>query len=90
VQDTSLLLPFVDKYFANAVAIWKRHTFKIAEYLMVNLYPINLANEALAAKTREAIHDANIKEIPALRRILIENLAAVDRALVAQQRDLKG
>ena len=90
VQDTSLLLPFVDKYFENAVAIWKRHTFKIAEYLMVNLYPISLANEALAAKTREWIGNANIKEIPALRRILVENLAAVERALVAQATDLKG
>ncbi len=90
VQDTGLLLPYVDKYFENAVSIWKRHTFKIAEYLMVNLYPIGLANEALAAKTRAAIGDAAIKEIPALRRILVENLAAVERALVAQARDLKG
>ncbi|MFM6963488.1 MAG: aminopeptidase N [Micrococcales bacterium] len=90
VHDSSLLTPFVDKYFDNAVAIWKRHTFKIAEYLMINLYPIALANEALVAKTRAAIASPAIKEIPALRRILVENLAAVERALVAQARDLKG
>ncbi len=87
VHDLSLLEPFVDRYFENALHIWKLHTFKIAEYLMINLYPVYLANESLASKTREWIAKPEIKEIPALRRILIENLAAVDRAIAAQQRD---
>ena len=87
VHDLALLEPYVDRYFESALHVWKLHTFKIAEYLMINLYPVYLANEALASKTREWIARPEIKEIPALRRIMIENLAAVDRALAAQKRD---
>ena len=87
VHDLKLLEPYVDRYFESALHVWKLHTFKIAEYLMINLYPVYLANESLAAKTREWIAKPQIKEIPALRRIMIENLAAVDRALAAQKRD---
>ena len=90
VHDLKLLEPYVDRYFESAVHVWKLHTFKIAEYLMINLYPVYLANEALAEKTREWIAKPQIKEIPALRRIMIENLAAVDRALAAQKRDERG
>ena len=82
-----LLEPYVDRYFESALHIWKLHTFKIAEYLMINLYPVYLANEALAAKTREWIAKPQIKEIPALRRILVESLSNVERALRAQQLD---
>jgi aminopeptidase N len=90
VHDLALLEPYVDRYFESALHVWKLHTFKIAEYLMINLYPVYLANESLAAKTREWIAKPQIKEIPALRRIMVENLAAVDRALAAQKRDERG
>ncbi len=89
VIDPALLTPFVDKYFEQALHIWKKNTFKIAEYLMVNLYPLALAGDDLARKTKEWIAKPQIKEIPALRRILIENLAAVERAIAAQSRDAK-
>jgi aminopeptidase N len=88
-QDVSLLEPFVDKYFDNAVRIWTSNTFKIAEYLMENLYPAVLANDYLASKTREWLDRPEIVEIPALRRILVENLANVERALKAQKKDLE-
>jgi aminopeptidase N len=76
-------------YFEQALHIWKKNTFKIAEYLMVNLYPLALAGDDLARKTKEWIAKPQIKEIPALRRILVENLAAVERAIAAQSRDAK-
>ena len=89
VNDATLLEPYVDQYFEQALHIWKKNTFKIAEYLLVNLYPLALASQDLAVKTKEWIAKPQIKEIPALRRILIENLAAVERALAAQARDAK-
>ena len=89
VIDPALLTPYVDKYFEQALHIWKKNTFKIAEYLMVNLYPLALAGDDLARKTKEWIAKPQIKEIPALRRILVENLAAVERAIAAQSRDAK-
>ena len=90
VHDASLLAPYVSQYFESAVQIWNDYTFKIAEYLMENLYPIPLANQALATETAKWIDKEEIVAIPALRRILVENLANVERAIKAQERDLKG
>jgi aminopeptidase N len=88
--DDSLLEPYVDKYFDRALHMWNSNTFKIAEYLLENLYPIGLASESLQSKTKAFISHPEVAEIPALKRILIENLANVDRALRAQAADLKG
>lgn len=84
VIDTDLLRPYVDKYFESALAIWQLHTFKIAEYLLVNLFPIQLADEATAEAARRAIAEPKFKEIPALHRILVENLDNLERALKCQ------
>jgi aminopeptidase N len=90
VHDANLLTPYVSQYFESAVQIWNDYTFKIAEYLMENLYPLPLANQALADETSKWIAKDEIVAIPALRRILVENLANVERAIKAQERDLKG
>jgi aminopeptidase N len=87
VTDLSLLAPFSKRYHEAAVGIWDRFSYKIAEYLLVNLYPLKLASEELAATTRELIESKAVKEKPALRRILVENLAEVERALTAQKAD---
>lgn len=87
VLDANLLEPYVDLYFENAVRIWNENTFKIAEYLMENLYPLPLASEELVAKTSLWIEKPEINEIPALRRILIEAQSNVERALAAQKFD---
>ena len=84
VIDTELLRPYVEKYFDSALAIWELHTFKIAEYLLVNLFPIQLADESTAAAARKAIADPKFKAIPALHRILVENLDNLERALKCQ------
>lgn len=84
VIDTELLRPYVEKYFDSALAIWELHTFKIAEYLLVNLFPIQLADEATVAAARAAIADPKFKAIPALHRILVENLDNLERALRCQ------
>ena len=62
----------------------------MAEYLLVNLYPLALANHALVSETKTFLEKADVQSKPALRRIIIENLANVERALNAQQRDLRG
>jgi aminopeptidase N len=87
VNDTALLEPFADLYLANAERIWDERSYHIAAYLLNNLYPIQLANAELAAKTKELIGKESIKAKPALRRILIENLAGLERGLTAQKRD---
>ena len=84
VLDTSLIEPSIAMYFDSALEIWNLHTFKIAEYLLVNLYPIQLANQATADASRIAIEDPKFKAIPALHRILVENLDNLERALKCQ------
>jgi aminopeptidase N len=65
--------------------IWKDRSFQIAETLVVDFYPAALANTDLQTAS-QAWLAANPDE-PALRRLVVENLAGVDRALAAQARD---
>lgn len=88
VNDLALLEPYMDKYHEVALKIWNSRTYHIAAYLLTNLYPVQLASEALASKTRALIEAAEIREKPALRRILIENLAGLERGLKAQKADV--
>ncbi|MFM5904295.1 MAG: aminopeptidase N [Microbacteriaceae bacterium] len=86
-HDTKLLVPMVDWYFDAALQVWNTRTFKIAEYILRGAYPFYLANESLASRTREFANRAEVKAIPALHRIILENLDSVERALKAQKMD---
>lgn len=84
VHDTSVLQEFTDKYFAKVLQIWEQKSYHMAEYLLVNLYPLALANQELADKTKKFLASPELTGKPALRRIIVENLANVERALKAQ------
>ena len=86
-NDLRLLEPFVDAYLEVAPKIWETRSYHIAAYLLNNLYPIQLASEELADKTRELMNAEFASSRPAFRRILVESLAGVERALKAQQAD---
>ena len=66
-------------------AIWEERSYAIAEKLVDGLYPSPLATRALADASRAWL-DAH-PDVPALRRLVIESLAGIDRALAAQERD---
>ena len=87
VKDLGLLAPYAKKYHEVALKIWNSRSYKIAEYLLPNLYPVALASEELAELTRALIEKPDIKEKPALRRIMVENLAGLERGLRAQKAD---
>lgn len=87
VHDLELLKPYLNLYLSNLTKIWETRSYHMAEYLLVNLFPLNLASEELAKATRELSNLPEIVEKPALRRILIENLANLERALKAQKVD---
>jgi aminopeptidase N len=81
-----LLGDYVGRYFDMLLPVWESRTYKIAEYLCELLYPAPLADAALLDATRAWL--AAHPEAPAaLRRIVLENLAGVERALAAQARD---
>lgn len=81
-----VLSPFIDEYFAMLLPVWSGRTYQIASYLITGLYPSPLANGALRDATRRWL-DENRDAAPALRRLVSENLAGVERALAVQERD---
>lgn len=84
-NDTALLEPFVAKYFDALQTVWESRAYAIAEKLIIGLYPSPLANQELVDATHAWLN-ANA-EPPALRRLVIENVAGVERALAVQARD---
>jgi aminopeptidase N len=84
-NDPSSLEQVSELYFATLADIWKTRSYHIAETLIVGLYPTTLASQALVDATKEWL--AANPGTPALRRLVIENLAGVERALTVQAKD---
>jgi aminopeptidase N len=84
-NDPSVLEPLVDKYFEVLERVWNERTYKIAEYIIEGLYPGSLVSEDLVRKTQQWL-DSH-PENPALRRMVQESLAGIERALRVQARD---
>lgn len=82
----AVLGEFVPAYFDMLLPIWESRSYQIAQYLVVGLFPTALANVELRDATRAWL-SANQDAAPALRRLVLENLADVERALAAQSRD---
>ncbi|MBV0894738.1 aminopeptidase N [Microbacterium sp. NC79] len=80
------LVAFIPAYFESLLPIWESRTYQIANYLITGLYPSALANEELLTATRNWLKE-NASAAPALRRLVQENLAGVERALAVQERD---
>ena len=89
LNDPSVLEPLIAPYFEAIEKVWDDRTYKIAEYFAQGLYPALLATESLAQTTRQWL-DSHTDAPPALRRLVTEGLATVERALYAQARDAKG
>ncbi|MEK9987400.1 MAG: ERAP1-like C-terminal domain-containing protein, partial [Aquiluna sp.] len=87
VNDLGLLGPYAQRYMDVALRIWNERSYHIASYLLTNLYPIQLASEELRELTEKLISSPEIAEKPALRRVLVENLAGLERGLKAQLAD---
>jgi aminopeptidase N len=85
VNDPTSLEPLVQQYFQALTTVWESRTYKIAEYIVLGLYPAALASQKLVDATTAWL-DAH-PDAPALRRLVIESLAGVERALRAQERD---
>jgi aminopeptidase N len=84
-NDPAALAGLVAPYFEALTTVWKTRSYKIAEYIVFGLYPTPLVSQELADATKAWL--AANKDIPALRRLVIENLAGVERALLAQAKD---
>ena len=88
VHDRSLLVPFVEPYFAALEEVWTSRTNEIAQNIVVGLYPTLLAGSEVDVLARTDVWlDQLGDRHPALRRLVVEARDGVRRALVAQERD---
>ena len=87
-HDRELLAPYVERYFASLISVWESRSYAIADELLDGFFPSPLANEQLRAAAAAWL-DAHPDAPAALRRIIIEHLAGVDRALAAQAADAR-
>ena len=88
LSATGALEATVAPYFDAIATIWKERSYSIASYVLQFFYPGPLASQGLIDATNAWL-EAN-PDIPALRRLVIENLAGVERAVAAQKRDAQG
>jgi aminopeptidase N len=88
VNEPGSLAGTVGPYFDAIARIWKERSYSIASYVLQFFYAGPLASQQLVDATNAWL-DAN-PDVPALRRLVIENLAGVERALAAQARDRQG
>jgi aminopeptidase N len=84
-NDPSSLAGMIQPYFDAITTIWKSRSYKIAEYIVFGFYPTPLVSQELVDATNAWLTANN--DIPALRRLVTENLAGVERALLAQKKD---
>ncbi|MFI6279570.1 aminopeptidase N [Streptomyces sp. NPDC050988] len=80
-----LLAPYTDKYFAAVKDVWDSRSHEMAQQIVVGLYPSVQVSEETLRKTDEWL--ASAEPGPALRRLISESRAGIERALRAQAAD---
>ncbi|HXR44737.1 MAG TPA: ERAP1-like C-terminal domain-containing protein, partial [Pseudolysinimonas sp.] len=87
VNDPASLEALVAPYFEMLEGVWRERSYTIASYIVLGFYPSPLASQELVDATRTWLDEH--PDIPALRRLVAESLAGVERALRAQDRDAR-
>ncbi|WP_413101262.1 aminopeptidase N [Streptomyces sp. Inha503] len=84
-DQRELLAPYTEKYFAVAKDVWNNRSHEMAQQIVVGLYPaLQVAPETLDATDAWL---ASAEPTAALRRLVTESRAGIDRALRAQAAD---
>ncbi|MFD3543051.1 aminopeptidase N [Streptomyces sp. NPDC058662] len=84
-DQRELLVPYSEKYFAVVKDVWENRSHEIAQQVAVGLYPaLQVSQETLDATDAWL---ASAEPNAALRRLVSESRAGVERALRAQAAD---
>ncbi|GAA5613809.1 aminopeptidase N [Streptomyces platensis] len=84
-DQRELLAPYTAKYFAAVKDIWNSRSHEMAQQIVVGHYPaLQVSQETLDATDAWL---ASAEPTPALRRLMTESRAGIERALKAQQAD---
>ncbi|MFF3345173.1 aminopeptidase N [Streptomyces sp. NPDC002779] len=84
-DQRELLAPYTDRYFEVLKGIWGSRSHEIAQQIATGLYPTLQVSEETLAKTDAWL--ASAEPGAALRRLVSESRAGVERALRAQAAD---
>ncbi|WKK21877.1 aminopeptidase N [Streptomyces olivoreticuli] len=84
-DQRELLAPYSEKYFSVVKGIWDSRSHEIAQQIAVGLYPVLLVSQATLDATDAWL--AAAEPNAALRRLVTESRAGVERALKAQAAD---
>jgi aminopeptidase N len=84
-EHRELIRPYVGLYLEAIPRLWTERTTDTAKTIIVRMFPRLLADTEIADTIRRWLEDANIP--PAPRRLVVEGLADMERALRAQARD---
>ena len=86
--QAELLKPFGARYFAAIPGIWERRSSEVAQTVVVGLYPSwDISDDGIAAAD-EFLAGPGLP--PALRRLVLEGRAGVERSLRARRFDAGG
>ncbi|WP_129840525.1 aminopeptidase N [Streptomyces sp. RFCAC02] len=84
-DQRELLAPYTEKYFAALKDVWASRSHEMAQQIAVGLYPAAQAERATLEVTDAWL--ATAEPSAALRRLVTESRAGVERALRAQAAD---
>ncbi len=84
-DQRELLAPYTDAFFEVVKGIWESRSHEIAQQIAIGLYPSLQVSEETLAKTDTWL--ASAEPNAALRRLVSESRAGVERALKAQAAD---
>ncbi|HEX6579091.1 MAG TPA: aminopeptidase N [Jiangellaceae bacterium] len=84
-EQRELIRPYVGKYLDAVPRVWSDRTTDTAKTIVGRLFPRILSDQATAETVRAWLADAEVP--PAPRRLVVEGLADLDRALRAQACD---
>jgi aminopeptidase N len=84
-DQRELLAPYTEKYFAALKGVWESRSHEMAQQIAIGLYPAVQVEQATLDTTDAWLAEA--EPPPALRRLVTESRAGVERALNAQAAD---
>ncbi len=87
-EQAEVLATFVDPYFDQVLNVYEERTFHTAERIIEGLFPRVQVSQQVIDRARTLADAASTPK--AVRRMLLEGAADVERALRAQQRDATG
>ena len=80
-----VLAPFTQRYFDTIRQVWERRSSEVAQTVVVGLYPSGDISQSAVDAADAFLADPDVP--PALRRLVLEGRAGVERSLRAQAFD---